>query len=98
MQYLVYRKSDGYCLDCVVWDGIVPINIYPDYDLVLIPENIFPIPTIKWWYINNTFIEPSPYPSWILDENYQWQPPTPYPDDENSYYWDEDSKQWILNT
>jgi len=36
-----------------------------------------------------------PYPSWILDENYDWQPPTPRPDDGKLYTWDEDSLTWV---
>jgi len=36
-----------------------------------------------------------PYPSWSLDEDYRWQPPTPMPDDGNPYYWDEDTTSWV---
>ena len=35
------------------------------------------------------------YPSWVLDENFVWQPPTPYPNDGNAYDWDEDSESWV---
>ena len=44
----------------------------------------------------DVFILPQPYPSWTLDENYDWQSPTPHPDDGQPYYWDEDSLSWIL--
>lgn len=40
------------------------------------------------------FIDPKPYPSWTLDENKVWQPPTPKPESGISD-WDEESKQWI---
>jgi hypothetical protein len=43
----------------------------------------------------DVFIRPSPFPSWSLDSNYDWQPPTPMPDDGNDYYWDEDSLAWV---
>ena len=36
-----------------------------------------------------------PYPSWALDGDYLWQPPTPKPDDGNPYYWDEDTTSWV---
>lgn len=36
-----------------------------------------------------------PFPSWTLDSNYDWQPPVPYPTDGKSYYWDEDTLNWI---
>ena len=41
------------------------------------------------------FAAPQPYPSWTLDENYCWQPPTPYPDDGNLYEWDENTTSWV---
>jgi hypothetical protein len=43
----------------------------------------------------DVFIEISPYPSWILDENFDWQPPVPQPTDAY-YYWDEESTSWLL--
>ena len=44
--------------------------------------------------INDVFITPQPYPSWSLDENFDWQPPTPRPE-EGLWYWDEDSLSWL---
>jgi hypothetical protein len=41
----------------------------------------------------DVFIAPQPYPSWILDNNYDWQPPTPKP--EGRWAWDEDTLSWI---
>jgi len=32
--------------------------------------------------------------SWTLDENFEWQPPTPKPDDEKGYRWDEEILEW----
>ena len=42
------------------------------------------------------FIAPAPYPSWILDVNHDWQPPTPMPVIEGKQYaWFEPNKVWI---
>ena len=42
------------------------------------------------------FIAPQPYPSWILDVNHDWQPPTPMPVVEGKLYaWFEPNKVWI---
>ena len=30
--------------------------------------------------VNDVFIAPQPYPSWSLDENFDWQAPTPRPE------------------
>ena len=43
----------------------------------------------------DAFIAPQPYSSWNLDEDTcQWKPPTPYPDDDKVYDWDEDTTSW----
>tara|TARA_B100001142_G_scaffold330390_1_gene399007 strand:+ start:860 stop:1261 length:402 start_codon:yes stop_codon:yes gene_type:complete len=51
------------------------------------------------------FSSTQPYPSWVLDNNCDWQPPTPMPDltqeeiDANKYYnWEESSGSWIIET
>ena len=41
----------------------------------------------------DVFIAPQPYPSWSLDDNYDWQPPTPKPD--GSYIWNEAELEWV---
>lgn len=41
----------------------------------------------------DVFIAPKPYPSWSLDDNFDWQPPTPKP--EGDWVWDEDSLSWL---
>jgi hypothetical protein len=41
------------------------------------------------------FIGIQPYPSWTLDENSDWQPPIPKPDDSIYWTWEEPSLNWI---
>ena len=41
----------------------------------------------------DVFVAPQPYGSWTLDENHDWQPPTPKP--EGDYYWDETTRKWM---
>ena len=43
--------------------------------------------------VNDVFVAPQPYPSWSLDNNFDWQPPTPMPT-EGRWYWDEDNLSW----
>ena len=35
----------------------------------------------------DVFITPQPFPSWLLDENHDWQPPVPKPEDDVMYAW-----------
>ena len=45
----------------------------------------------------DAFISPSPYPSWVLDEDTCiYGAPLPYPEDDLMYSWDEDTVQWVL--
>jgi hypothetical protein len=47
---------------------------------------IFEVPKLK-----------QPYKSWIWnDELIKWDPPVPYPDDENFYTWNEEDQSWDI--
>jgi hypothetical protein len=46
----------------------------------------------------DVFVAPQPYPSWTLDSNHNWQPPTAFPADassENQYSWSEEELEWV---
>ena len=40
------------------------------------------------------FIEPQPFASWSLDENFNWQPPIPKPS-EGYWLWNEPNLEWV---
>ena len=44
--------------------------------------------------INDVFIAPQPYPSWALDDDFNWQPPIPRPEGD-LWYWNETDQAWI---
>jgi hypothetical protein len=43
----------------------------------------------------DVFIAPQPFPSWSLDANHDWQPPTQMPEEGGPYTWDEDTLAWV---
>ena len=53
--------------------------------------------------VNDVFIRPKPFPSWILTENFSWKPPVIHPhrldDSENNlkkqYSWSEETTSWV---
>jgi hypothetical protein len=45
--------------------------------------------------LDDVFIAPQPYESWVLDENYDWQAPIDYPADGKRYSWDEANQVWV---
>lgn len=55
-------------------------------------------PNSGWTYLkeHGKFIDKQPYPSWVLNENFVWEPPIQQP--EGRYSWDEEGQKWILFT
>jgi len=46
--------------------------------------------------VRDAFYSPQPYESWTLnEESCLWEAPVAYPDDGNSYLWDEETLNWI---
>ena len=46
----------------------------------------------------DAFIPPRLFESWTLNEDTcNWEPPTPYPDDDKYYNWNETTQQWDLD-
>ena len=43
----------------------------------------------------DVFVAPQPYPSWTLDDNHDWVPPTAMPSDGKEYTWDEANTKWV---
>jgi hypothetical protein len=43
----------------------------------------------------DVFVAPQPFPSWSLDENYDWQAPIERPADGKLYSWDEANQVWV---
>ena len=45
----------------------------------------------------DAFIEPNPFPSWVLNtDTCRWEPPVPPPTDGNPYFWNEETQTWAL--
>ena len=44
--------------------------------------------------VNDVFILPQPYPSWSLDDDFNWQAPTPRPEG-MGWYWNEVEQVWV---
>jgi len=42
----------------------------------------------------DAFYPSQPYPSWTLDADCNWQPPTSRPDGEGFYTWNETTQEW----
>lgn len=42
----------------------------------------------------DVFVEPTPHVGWILDANFNWQPPFPKPNDGKKYIWVDEIQNW----
>jgi hypothetical protein len=48
---------------------------------------------------NDVFYAPKPYPSWLLNQSiWTWEAPTPRPNDDKFYNWNEPTLNWIETT
>jgi hypothetical protein len=49
-----------------------------------------------WWNEEtiNWELFPSPFPSWVLEDD-EWMPPIPYPNDGKPYSWNEETISWV---
>jgi hypothetical protein len=45
--------------------------------------------------VADVFIQPQPYPSWSLNSNHDWQPPTPRPELDGYWWWNEEALEWV---
>ncbi len=45
---------------------------------------------------HDAFIDPSPYPSWVLNKTtFKWEAPVPIPDENKKFNWDEKTISWV---
>lgn len=44
--------------------------------------------------VNDVFIKPQPYQSWILDFNFNWNSPVQRPENNKPYEWNEETLSW----
>ena len=55
-------------------------------------------PGVGFWYdeVNDAFIAPKPFPSWILNNYYQWEAPIPEPivNETQRAQWNEEIVNW----
>ena len=48
--------------------------------------------------INDVFISPAPFPSWILNQTtFDWEAPIAYPEDGKRYYWNDSLGSWVMS-
>ena len=45
--------------------------------------------------VNDVFIPPQPFASWVLNSSWLWEAPVPHPDDGKQYGWDESVTNWV---
>lgn len=43
---------------------------------------------------NDVFYAPQPFPSWLLNSEWKWESPIPYPNDGEEYNWNEETISW----
>jgi hypothetical protein len=77
------------------------VSLHPDTTWVQASYNgsfrkQYPMIGAKYDSTKDIFINPSPFSSWILNSNNDWESPTPKPNDGKEYDWVESSTTWVL--
>jgi hypothetical protein len=70
-------------------------------DRVMVPDSGVPL-RYNFAEINghydpdaDAFYDAQPHASWVLNENFVWEPPVSRPADKHIYEWDEDTTSWV---
>lgn len=59
-------------------------------------RHCYPASGFEWREDLDAFIRPKEYESWTLNETtFEWEAPTPEPDNGKGHYWDESTLSWI---
>lgn len=101
--YNVAVVKDNKIINVVVVDsevGLQALPIFlPDMDNFILQTEETGIAFVNGTVLNNKFVMPSPYPSWIFNEStWQWEAPKPVNGIPNGKYpqWNEEAKDWDL--
>ena len=57
----------------------------------------FPAAGYKYDATNDVFVSPQPHVGWALNENFDWVPPVPMPNDGHYYIWNNDTQTWEID-
>ena len=91
--YLLVRDSDGTCVNAIVLGD--PTDYATPTGMTVYPRADAGEAWIGWQVTDDGWIEPRPFPSWVLDGTH-WVAPVAMPDDPGDWEWDEDSQAWIV--
>jgi hypothetical protein len=50
----------------------------------------------NWDSVNSKFFQKKPHNSWILNSNFEWEPPIPKPNQTTKWNWVEETQSWEL--
>ena len=51
--------------------------------------------TSKYITSEDIFTHAQPFPSWSLNSNYEWQAPSPKPEEDGFWDWNETEQRWV---
>jgi hypothetical protein len=87
VQRVISSETKEWCVDTLGGEWVQTYYSTPGKNYAGIGDEY--VPSV------DNFKTQSPFPSWELDKNLQWQAPVKKPSDEGLYYWDEDKLIWI---
>ena len=91
----IYAKVEGNIVSNVITCEDSNISLMPGYYIKVTEDTKTPVIDGTYDFINAKFIEPKPYESWILNENFMWESPEGPNPDILTKIWDEENQAWI---
>lgn len=89
--FAVVTKNGGIVSNTVVGENIEEVSLVVG-ECVEQNEQTGNADIGSLWNGNN-FIK-KPYPSWVINENLEWQAPEPMPEDNGTWAWNEEMLSW----
>lgn len=86
--------EDGTIVNTLVADPSLLPMVENEHTVVLDITDMDPQPGVNWSSSDGEFRPPSPYRGWVWDGQ-AWMPPTPRPQENGPWWWDEESGSWV---
>lgn len=88
--------KNGIVINTIVSDSSEPLYLFFPEAIIVKQTEETGTAHINGDMLYNKFRRPRPFPSWEWSDSlWDWKAPVEYPQDEDSYWWDEDEKSWV---
>lgn len=92
---MIYAKLNGLEVENIIIAEDALIAYQNGYHIKVTELTGNPVIGGTFDQVNNKFIDPKPYDSWVLNEDFKWESPAGENPDRLINIWDEESLSWV---